>query len=321
MKAVQSFTSLVKEELTTKPYSFDRKRAMLAGFIKNNGRFSWTKTTTKLTLTTTYSKIANFIYATSEELFHLKPHFEYKTATRFSKNRIYEIVFDTHVDTILEAIHLDFASSSKDYLEQFSSPDLIAGYMTGLFLASGSVNHPQSSHYHLEVSSEDEEWLQGVIRLMKKVKNLGVDFKLTSRKNKFILYVKRSDQIADFLIFLGATESTLEFENIRVARDFSNSDNRLQICENANMRKTIEAAQKQIDDIRLIDTVIGLKNLDHPKLVTLAQLRLEHDSSSLDELSDMMKTYYPNAVSKSNLNHLFRAMHRLAEKLRGHTLA
>lgn len=312
-----SFTSFVKEELTTKPYDASRRLAMMAGFIKNNGRFSWTKQSAKLTLTTSYSKIANFMFATSVELFQRKPHFEYKTASRFSKRRIYEIVFDENVDQILETIHLDFASSSKDYLDQFSTPDLVAGYMSGLFLASGSVNNPQSSHYHLEVSSEDEEWLRGVLRLLKKVKNLTVDFRLAPRKNKWILYVKKSDQIADFLIFLGATESTLEYENVRVARDFSNSENRLQICENANMRKTIEAAKRQIEDIRLIDQVIGLTHLDHPKLVKLAQLRLEHDSSSLDELSELMKETFPTAVSKSNLNHLFRSLHQLANKLRG----
>ena len=312
-----SFTSQVKEELTTKPYDATRRLAMLAGFVKNNGRFSWTKTSNKLRLTTPYPKIAQFMYETTELLFSLKPHFEYKKGRRFSKRRTYEIVYEQGVDTILEAIHLDFESSDKDYLAQFSTNDLIAGYMGGLFLASGSVNHPESSHYHLEMASDDEDLLQRVISMLKKVKNMHVNFQLIERKNKWVLYLKKSDQIADFLIFLGATDATLDYENIRVARDFSNSENRLQICETANMQKTIDAARRQIEDIHLIDRIIGLNHLDHPKLVKLAQLRLEHDSSSLDELSSMMKHYFPNAVSKSNLNHLFRSLHQLAEKLRG----
>lgn len=312
-----SFTSQVKEELTTKPYDPSRRLAMLAGFIKNVGRFSWTKQSSKLILTTSYSKIAQFIYETTDQLFGIKPHFEYKNGRRFSQRRMYDIVYESDVETLLKAIHLDFDSSNADYLAQFSTHDLIAGYMSGLFLASGSVNHPESSHYHLEVTSEDDDFLLRVQRMMKRVKNVHANFQLTSRKNKWVLYLKKSDQIADFLIFLGATDATLDFENIRVARDFSNNENRLQICETANMQKTIDAARRQIDDIQLIDKVIGLHHLDHPKMVKLAELRLEHDSSSLDELSEMMKAYFPHAVSKSNLNHLFRSMHQLAQKLRG----
>ena len=314
---LQSFTAFVKEELTTKPYDKNRKLAMFAGFVKANGRYVFSKKNEKLTLSTSYAKIAQFFYQTSKSVLKVNPKFEYRQSPRFSQRQTYWIIFEQHVSEILKAIHLDFDSSPEIYLKQFSSIDAIAGYLSGLYLATGSVNHPSSSSYHLEMSSDDEDFLTEIQRLLKQVKSLRFSFKLVARKGKYILYLKKSDQIADFLIFMGATEATLEYENVRVARDFSNSENRLQICENANMAKTIAAAKKQKQAILQIDKTIGLQHLDNPKLEKLCRLRLKHDSSSLEELAAMMSTFYQKPISKSQLNHLFRGLMVLSKKLKG----
>ena len=314
---LQSFTATVKEELTTKPYDKDRRLAMFAGFVKANGRYVFSKRTQKLTLSTSYAKLAQFLYQASKSILKVTPKFEYRQAQRFSQRQTYWIIFEEKVDAILKTIHLDFDSSPEVYLKQFQSIDAIAGYLSGLFLASGSVNHPSSSHYHLELSSDDEDFLTEIQRLLKQVKSLRFSFKLLPRKGKYILYLKKSDQIADFLIFMGATESTLEYENIRVARDFTNSENRLQICENANMAKTIAAAKKQKEAIQLIDQIVGIEKLNHPRLEKLSRLRMKYDSSSLEELSTMMSDHFQKPISKSQLNHHFRAILALAQKLKG----
>jgi cell division protein WhiA len=314
---LSSFTAMVKEELTTKPYDDQRRLAIFAGFVKANGRYVFSKRMTKLTLSTPYAKIAQFIYQISKTLLKMTPSFEYRQSARFSQRQMYWIVFEKEVDRLLESIHLDFASSSDHYLKQFNSIDMIAGYLTGLFLASGSVNAPTSSHYHLELTSDDQDFLTDIHRLLKKVKTLRFSFKLIPRKGKYMLYLKKSDQIADFLIFLGATDATLEYENIRVARDFANSENRLQICENANMAKTINAAKKQQENIKLIQQRLGLQNLGNPKLEFLCRLRLKNDSSSLEELAEKMTMHFKKPVSKSQLNHSFRSLDKLAKQLRG----
>jgi len=314
---LQSFTATVKEELTTKPYDKDRRLAMFAGFVKANGRYVFSKRTQKLTLSTSYAKLAQFLYQASKSILKVTPKFEYRQSQRFSQRQTYWIIFEEKVDAILKTIHLDFDSSPEVYLKQFQSIDAIAGYLSGLFLASGSVNHPSSSHYHLELSSDDEDFLTEIQRLLKQVKSLRFSFKLLPRKGKYILYLKKSDQIADFLIFMGATESTLEYENIRVARDFTNSENRLQICENANMAKTIAAAKKQKEAIQLIDQIVGIEKLNHPRLEKLSRLRMKYDSSSLEELSMMMTDHFQKPISKSQLNHHFRAILALAQKLKG----
>jgi cell division protein WhiA len=317
-KLISSFTGTVKEELTTKPYDHQRRLAIFAGFVKANGRYVFSKRQQKLTLVTPYAKIGQWLYQTSKTLFKVTPTFAYRQAARFSQRQTYWLTFETGVDAMLSSMHLDFSSSAKHYLKQFESMDMIAGYLTGLFMATGSVNDPSSSHYHLEMTSDDEDFLLEINRLLKRVKNLRFSFKMTLRKQKYMLYLKKSDQIADFLIFMGATDATLEYENVRVARDFSNSENRLQICENANMAKTIAAAKKQQTAIQVVDEVIGIQHLDHPRLEALCRLRLKHDSSSLEELAVMMSKQFQRPISKSQLNHLFRHLYVMAEKVKAH---
>jgi DNA-binding transcriptional regulator WhiA len=51
------------------------------------------------------------------------------------------------------------------------------------------------------------------------------------------MYLKKSDQIADFLILMGATASSLEFENIRIDREFANSVTAYKISTRPIIRK------------------------------------------------------------------------------------
>ena len=116
---------------------------------------------------------------------------------------------------------------------------------------------------------------------------------------------------------MGATNATLEFENIRIDRDFSSIGNRLQNLDTANYNKTASAAEKQITDIRIIDKVLGIDHVQNEKQKLLMKLRLEHDDYSLQELANEMGKQLGENVSRSNINHLFRAIHEMAEQYKG----
>jgi len=102
-----------------------------------------------------------------------------------------------------------------------------------------------------------------------------------------------------------------------VARDFRNNDNRWQICENANMNKTVAASDKQIEEIKIIDRVVGIDHLPNEKMKLLCQLRLANDGASMVELAEKMSETLGLMVSKSNVNHLFRAIHEMAKRYEG----
>jgi hypothetical protein len=82
-------------------------------------------------------------------------------------------------------------------------------------------------------------------------------------------------------------------------------------CETANLNKTVSAAVKQVEDIQLIQSVMGLDNLSEG-LEEIALLRLEHQDATLQELSTMIS--YP--IGKSGVNHRLRKLSKIADRLR-----
>ena len=194
---------------------------------------------------------------------------------------------------------------------------MISGYVSGAFLASGSVNSPKNSNYHLEISLNDESYAKWFSKLLLKYKGTEFTPKVVQRRNNFVVYIKKAQQVADFLSMIGCVDKTLEFENIRIDREFSSIGNRLQNLDSANYEKTTLAAEKQINDIKIIDKVLGIQNVQNKKHQLLMKLRLEHDDLTLYELSQKMSEELGEEISKSNINHMFRAIHNMAEKYKG----
>jgi cell division protein WhiA len=312
---VSSFTSLVKEEIITKPFSSMRLKAMLAAYFKVNGRYFISSKHNRVTIQSENAKIAKFIYVTIDRLYGSTPRFAYIQSQRLQRKMTYQVIIEQKIDRLLNDLGLSFSESIIPE-RKWITEDEVSGYLAGLFLACGSVNDPESSNYHLEFAVNDNEGASEIKRMLTRIKKISFSSKITQRRNKYILYIKRSDQIANLLIYMGATDSTLEYENIRVARDFINSDNRVQICETANMKKIINAANKQIKDIRFLDDLVGIENINNEKLTHLAKLRLEDDSASMGDLAIKLSKLLNHSVSKSNINHMFRSLHRLAERYR-----
>ncbi|NLO89405.1 MAG: DNA-binding protein WhiA [Clostridia bacterium] len=180
-------------------------------------------------------------------------------------------------------------------------------YLRDAFLAGGSIIDPLRA-YHLEISCTGLKCAQKVARLMKKW-----DLRpgISRRKNSYVVYLKEAEQIAHFLNIIGAHSSLLSMENIRIYKGMRNRVNRLVNCETANMNKSINAALKQIEDIELIDRVVGIEKLPE-KLYEVAKLRLVNPESSMKELGEMLNP----PVGKSGVNHRMRKISYIAEKIK-----
>src|SRR5699024_10086853 len=94
--------------------------------------------------------------------------------------------------------------------------------------------------------------------------------------------------------------------------DMRNSVNRLVNCETANLNKTVGAAFRQIENIKLIERTVGLEELPD-KLREIAVLRMEHGDVSLKELGELMST---GKISKSGVNHRLKKIDEFADKIR-----
>ena len=307
----QSFTREVKEELCSNEYpSQDRLRALLAAYIRINGSLVFRDKKSYLSLSSENAKISAFIYKTLNDIYKSDARLIYETKTNLGKNRIYTIEIQEASETILEDLDISFLEGkiSKNIVR---NDDTISGYLAGAFLASGSVNSPATSNYHLEIALNSENYAKWLSKLFSKYKNSDIEPKIVKRREQFVIYFKKSDQISNFLIMIGAVSSCLEFEDARMNRDLVNSQNRLTNMDTANMKKIYETGLRQVEEIKLIDKVVGIENIENSKIRLLCSLRLENESASLVDLAELMSEKMGKDITKSNINHLFRSIHEM----------
>ena len=175
----------------------------------------------------------------------------------------------------------------------------------GAFLGSGTISDPRKG-YHLEIYFKDEKSLYIAIGILN---YYNINVKSIEQK-KWILYIEEGESISNFLAFVGAKNSVLEFEETRVVKEIRNNVNRQINLENANLNKTILSSVKQINYIKLIKKKNRFNELSD-KERKLAEIRLKNPDASLDDLRKMLG----ENISKSGVSHRMKKIERLAEKL------
>ena len=181
-----------------------------------------------------------------------------------------------------------------------------ASFLRGAFFAGGSLTDPQK-RYHLELSTSH---LQASRELEVLLRECGYPPKSLARNGSFITYFKQSDQIEDFLTWIGAPVAAMQIMSAKLEKDLRNSVNRRLNCDSANVDKAVEAAQEQLEAIRALQGAGRLEQLP-AKLRQTAALRLEHPELSLSELAES----FDPPVTKSCLNHRLRKLVELAKPL------
>lgn len=180
-------------------------------------------------------------------------------------------------------------------------------FLRGAFLASGSVSDPDKG-YHLEFVCEDGSKADQIVRLCR---DFEINARKTLRRDETIVYVKEGEMIGELLSVMGAQNSYMDFENRRIYKDVSNTVNRRVNCETSNIRKTVTAASRQLDDIRFLEEHGFLDDLPEP-LREAAYGRLEHPDATLAELGALMDP----PVGKSGINHRLLRLSDIARQKR-----
>lgn len=181
-------------------------------------------------------------------------------------------------------------------------------FIRGAFLASGSMSDPNKS-YHFEIVCRTMEQAEQLQQLMN---GFETEAKIVERKGHYVVYLKEGSQIVDMLNVMEAYISLMNLENVRILKEMRNSVNRKVNCETANISKTVNAAVKQLEDIELIRSKLGLDQLPQ-NLREMALIRLEYPEAALKELGN----YLTPPVGKSGVNHRLRKLAEIAEELRG----
>ncbi len=310
-----SFARLVKEESAKAERSVSEKKALLSSFVRINGYLRIRGKQEGLELSSENSAIAKCVYQYLHELYGVDVRFAYTRSAGFLKRMVYHVIVDDEAGKILEDLEVDFFNPEKPK-NVISSSEEVAAYLTGAFLAGGSVNNPASRSYHLEICVKDEGFAKFLLKIWSKYQPHPFSCKLSKRRNQFVLYLKRGDEISDFLVLMGAKDQCLAFEDVRISRDFSSIGNRLSNLDTANYGRVVLASKRQIEEINYLFDKEGKENISNPKLLALMELRVKNPDASLDELSKLLSEELNTEISKSNVNHLLRYVHTHAEELR-----
>ncbi|EAE7319422.1 DNA-binding protein WhiA [Listeria monocytogenes] len=307
-----SFASETKKELTHMDVSDSDAKVELAAFIRMNGAISFSSQLVIMDVQTENAAIARRMYQLLKDLYEVPIELLVRRKMKLKKNNVYIVRLKSGTRGILEDLRIleppmTFTKSiDRGFVKKRSAK---RAYLRGAFLASGSVNNPETSSYHLEIFSVYEEHNEAICALMNQ---FYLNARTLERKNGFITYLKEAEKITEFLSIIGATSALLHFEDVRIMRDMRNSVNRLVNCETANLNKTINAAVRQIDNIKYIQSTVGLEALPE-RLREIAALRIANEDVTLKELGEMLTT---GQVSKSGINHRLRKLDQIAERLR-----
>ena len=306
-----SFATDVKNEISDLRLSKSENIAELSAFIRNNGHFS----NNSILLYTENMMIAKRIYAIVKNVYGVLCNMTTRQNMAFNKNNVYYIEIKDKYEFILEDLSVldenkNILDSPKEYI--IGSEEEMKAYIRGAFLAKGSVNDPKTSQYHLEFLFDKKYESVFVQRLLN---HFNLNSKIILRDTKYMVYLKESEKIGDFLKLIKAYKSVLYYEDVRVLREQKNITNRLNNCEQANVDKIIATCNNQLKDIEDIENIIGIGILDE-KLQQVAEYRKKYPESSLTELSEIMSLETQSSITKSGLNHRFRKIKEIATRLR-----
>lgn len=314
-----SFASEIKKELTTAEMEDCCTYAELSALIRMNGTISMSQFNYTLDVQTENAAIARRIYSLIKASFSPIPvELLVRKKMKLKKNNVYIVRLKEDVHEMLTELGImkDSYTFVREISDQYLEKECCKrAYLRGAFLAGGSINNPETSSYHLEISNTHEVHNDALCELLN---SFGLRSKVLERKKGYIVYMKEAEKITEFLSIIGANNALFKFEDVRIVRDMRNSVNRLVNCETANLNKTIGAAFRQIENIKLIERTVGLEALPE-KLREVAILRVQHEDVSLKELGELVGS---GKISKSGINHRLKKIDEFAEKIkRGENLS
>jgi len=311
-----SFSSRTKEELCNDKLKQEccRKAALcalsqMAGSLQL--AFGGKK---RLRIKTESYAVARYAIKLAKGMYQLESQVLVRERKRLGKNRSFAIVFsgDAVEDMLLDIGLLTRTEEGLSFEtgvpEKLLENDCCKrAFLKGAFMGSGSISNPERG-YHLEFVVTRE---QMAVELSEVLNFYGLKAKSVSRKASYVVYLKESEKITEFLALTGAFGALLELESVKTDKEFNNNLNRKLNCETANIQKTVNAAVRQNEAIRYLLNHDSFSALS-PELRAIAELRIDNPEVSLAELGKMLDP----PLGKSGVNHRLRKLEEIANTIK-----
>jgi len=189
-----------------------------------------------------------------------------------------------------------------------SIEDTVAAWR-GAFLAHGSLTEPGRSSA-LEVTSPGPE---AALALVGAARRLGISAKSREVRGVDRVVIRDGDAIAALLTRLGAHDSVIEWENKRTRREVRGTANRLANFDDANLRRSAQAAVAAGARVQRAFEILGDEVPEH--LVEAGRLRLENKDASLEELGKLADPQLTKDAVAGRIRRLLATADKRAEEL------
>jgi DNA-binding transcriptional regulator WhiA len=174
-------------------------------------------------------------------------------------------------------------------------------FLRGVLL-SGSISLTRSGP-HVEFVLDDGARARELVRILGEME---MKPGIQSRRGRSVVYLKGREQLGMLLRLTGANRALLDLESDRVARDVRNRVNRLLNAEEANLGRTVRAADRQLQAISRLEASGEIEQLPETLREAALQRRRQPDAD-LDTLAASL------GVSRSAMNHRLRKLVALAD--------
>ncbi len=302
-----TFTKQIKDEMALLDANPIEAMSELAAFVRFDAVFK-NKT---IIITIDNPKIAKRIFNFFKEIYGIDVKIIVRVQHRFKLKQVYILEIKEKYKFILESLNILEENKKilpSDYL--LETDEEKKSFLRGLFLSSGSITDPKNGTYHMEYLVKTKKEADYVKNFFK---NFDAKAKLLKRNAHYIVYIKSSETISEFIKIFGAVNSLFYFEDIRIYRDHKNMVNRLNNCEIANQEKTIKNGMKQLEDINYLESNNLIPLLDE-KTKTVIDYRKKYPETSYYELASIISLETEKNNSKSTINHCFIKIRELIKK-------
>ena len=295
-----TFTTQIKEEITKEENNNIEDLTSLCTYLK----FNATLEEDKMTVMVVNASVARWIFKLLKTNYNVLIKLTTRTMKRFKARNLYILEVKEKLDLIYKDIDNIFKEIST------SSDEEKKAFLKGMFLACGSINDPKKNQYHLEFLVKEEDDAKLIDNLLNSLK---IKSKVLKRDREYMVYVKSSDNISDFIKYLGAFNALFYFEDIRIYKDHKNMVNRLNNCEQANVERTLKSSKTILDNIKYLeDNDLTILLDDRSK--EIIEYKKKYPDTSLGELEDIITMETNKSITKSGINHHFRKINALVKK-------
>lgn len=295
-----TFTTQIKEEITKEENNNIEDLTSLCTYLK----FNATLEEDKMTVMVVNASVARWIFKLLKTNYNVLIKLTTRTMKRFKARNLYILEIKEKLDLIYKDIDNIFKEIST------SSDEEKKAFLKGMFLACGSINDPKKNQYHLEFLVKEEEDAKLIDDLLNSLK---IKSKVLKRDREYMVYVKSSENISDFIKYLGAFNALFYFEDIRIYKDHKNMVNRLNNCEQANVERTLKSSKTILDNIKYLEDNDLLMLLDD-RSKEIIEYKKKYPDTSLGELAEIITMETNKSITKSGINHHFRKINALVKK-------